>query len=111
MIGKEQAMTKRDELQRRYEAAAHAVQAGVAMEMNDDPPSISGSAASPKMLRTGVNLAMVEHGALVRMLIAKGLFTEKEYFEELVKGVEDEKRLYEERLSARYGGRTKITLV
>ena len=79
------------------------------MELNDAPPHISQSAASPKMLRTGVNLAMVEHGALVRLLIAKGLFTEEEYFEELVKGVEDEKRLYEERLSARFGG--KITLV
>jgi hypothetical protein len=53
---------------------------------------------------------MVEHGALVRVLISKGLFTEEEYFEELVKGVEDEKRLYEERLTQRFGGRTKITL-
>ncbi len=104
-------MTKRDDLQRRYLAAAHAVQSGVAMELNDDPPSNSASPVSPKMLRTGVNLAMVEHGALVRVLMAKGLFTEEEYFEELVKGVEDEKRLYEERLSARYGGKTKITLV
>jgi transcription termination factor NusB len=103
-------MTKREELQRRYEAAAHAVQAGVAMELNDDPPSRSGSAVSPKMLRTGLNLAMVKHGALVRVLISKGLFTEEEYFEELVKGVEDEKRLYEERLTQRFGGKTKITL-
>lgn len=102
-------MTKRDDFQRRYEVAAHAVQAGVAMELNDNPPTISQSAASPKMLRTGVNLAMVEHGALVRTLIAKGIFTEEEYFEQLVLGVEDEKRLYEERLSARFGG--KITLV
>lgn len=103
-------MTKRDDLQRRYEIAAHAVQAGVQMEMNDAPPQISGSAVSPKMLRTGINLAMVEHGALVRVLIAKGLFTEEEYFEQLVLGVEDEKRLYEERLSARFGG-AKIDLV
>jgi hypothetical protein len=102
-------MTHRDDLQRRYMAAAHAVQAGVAMELNDLPPTISASAASPKMLRTGVNLAMAEHGALVRILIAKGLFTEEEYFEELVKGVEAEKVAYEERLSARYGG--KVTLV
>ena len=29
-------MTKRDDLQRRYEAAAHAVQAGVGMELSDD---------------------------------------------------------------------------
>lgn len=103
-------MTKRDELQRRYLAAAHAVQAGVQMEMNDDPPSKSASPVSPKMLRTGVNLAMVGHGALVRVLIAKGICTEEEYFEELVKGVEDEQRLYEERLTARFGGKTKITL-
>ena len=104
-------MSYRDELQRRYAAAAHAVQAGVQMELNDDPPSRSGSAASPKMLRVGVNMAMVEHGALVRVLIAKGLFTEEEYFEELVKGVEDEQRQYEERLTARFGGKTKIKLV
>jgi hypothetical protein len=103
-------MTKRDDFQRRYEIAAHAVQAGVAMEMHDAPPTISGSAVSPKMLRTGINLAMVEHGALVRVLIAKGLFTEEEYVEQLVLGVEGEKRLYEERLSARFGG-AKIDLV
>lgn len=104
-------MTKRDELQRRYLAAAHAVQAGVQMEMNNDPPSRSGSAVSPKMLRTGINLAMVEHGALIRVLIAKGLFTEEEYFEELVKGVEAEQSAYEERLTQRFGGKTKIKLV
>jgi len=105
-------MTKRDELQRRYEAAAHAVQAGVAMELADDERyRNTNSSASPKQLRTGINLAMVSHGALMRVLIAKGLFTEEEYFEQLVLGVEAEKAAYEERLSARYGGKTKITLV
>jgi transcription termination factor NusB len=104
-------MTKRDDLQRRYEVAAHAVQAGVAMEMNDAPPHISQSAVSPKMLRTGVNLAMVEHGALVRLMIKKGIITDLEYMEELVKGVEQEQHDYEARLSAKYGGKTKIKLV
>lgn len=103
-------MTYRDDLQRRYLAAAHAVQAGVAMEMIEDPPSISGSAVSPKMLRTGINMAMVEHGALIRVLIGKGLFQEVEYFEELVKGVESEQAAYEARLSQRSGGK-KIRLV
>jgi transcription termination factor NusB len=103
--------TTREELERRYMAAAHAVQAGVQMEMNDKPPRDSASAVSPKMLRTGLNLAMVGHGALIRVLIAKGICTEEEYFEELVKGVEAEKAAYEERLSARFGGRTKINLV
>lgn len=109
MNTEEGILSKLDDLQRRYLAAAHAVQAGVAMELNDDPPSNSASAASPKMLRTGVNLAMVQQGALVRLLIQKGLITEEEYFTELVAGVEDEKRQYEERLSQRFGG--KITLV
>lgn len=105
-------MTTRDDLQRRYEAAAHAVQAGVQMELSDDERRQNPNpATSPKQLRTGVNLSMVSHGALVRVLIAKGLFTEAEYFEQLVLGVEDEKRQYEERLSARYGGKTKVTLV
>ena len=93
----------RAELDRRYRAAAHAVQSGVALELNDDP--ISGT---PKHLRTAWNLTKVEHGALVRVLIAKGLFTEAEYFAELVKGVEDEQRAYEQRLSARHN--TTITL-
>jgi hypothetical protein len=103
-------MSNQDDLHQRYLAAAHAVQAGVQVELNDDPPSRSGSAASPKMLRTGINLAMVEHGALVRLLIAKGLITNEEYMTELVAGVEDEQRQYEERLSSRFGG-TKIKLV
>lgn len=100
--------TKRERLQQRYLTAAHAVQAGVAMELNDNPPGNSASSGSPKMLRTGINLAMVEHGALIRLLITKGLFTEEEYFEELVKGVEDEQRQYEARLSAQYGGTIRL---
>lgn len=104
-------MSTRDELERRYHAAAHAVQAGVAMELADDERNGNPNpATSPKQLRTGINMAMVEHGALVRLLIAKGLFTEEEYFAELVAGVEDEKRAYEARLTARHGGRTKISL-
>lgn len=101
-------MSKADDLERRYHVAAHAVQAGVAMEMNDDPPSHSGSPVSPKMLRVGVNMAMVEHGALARLLIKKGLITNEEYMTELVAGVEDEQRAYEERLSARYGGKIEL---
>lgn len=96
-------MTKTDGLQKRYLAAAHAVQSGVAMELNEDPKS-----GTPKHLRTGVNLTKVEHGALVRLLIKKGLITDEEYMAELVAGVEDEQRQYEERLSARYGRTIKL---
>lgn len=96
-------MSTLDELKRRYAAAAHAVQSGVAMELNEDPAS-----GTPKHLRVGVNLAMVQQGALVRLLINKGLITEEEYFAELVKGVEDEQRQYEERLSLRHGGKIRL---
>lgn len=91
-------MANRDDAQRRYNRAAHAVQSGVAMELEQDPAS-----GTPKHLRTGLNMAMIGHGALIRVLIAKGIFTEEEYFDELVKGVEDEQRIYEERLSERFG--------
>jgi hypothetical protein len=104
-------VTTREDLERRYHAAAHAVQSGVAMELADDERhGNTNPSTSPKQLRTGINMAIVSHGALVRILIAKGLFTEEEYFAELVAGVEDERRQYEERLSARFGGKTKITL-
>ena len=36
-----------------------------------------------KVLRVGVNSAMVDHAALVRLLIAKGIFTLEEYEEAL----------------------------
>lgn len=103
-------MTKREDLALRIARAAHAVQAGVQMELNDDPPTRSGSACSPKMLRTGVNMAMIESGVLAKLLITKGVFTEEEYLEALAEGTEAEQRLYEERLTQRFGGKTKITL-
>jgi hypothetical protein len=98
-------MTKIDDLRQRVAALSHAIQTGVAYDLEKSP-----SSGTPKHLRTGVNIAMVEHGALVRLLITKGLFTEEEYYEQLIAGLEDEKRTYEERLQALYGGRTKIKL-
>lgn len=89
----------------RYLALAHAIQSGVALELADSPKG-----GTPKHLRTGLNLSKVEHGALVRLLIAKGVFTLEEYEAALLEGMEAEKRGYEERLSARHGGRTKVTL-
>ena len=56
-----------------YEAAAHAMQTGVAflMERGD-------KATEPKHLRVGINSAMVEHAALVRLLISKGVITDED---------------------------------
>jgi len=49
--------------------------------------------------------------ALARLLIAKGVITEDEYIEQLALGAEAEQRAYEARLTERFGGKTKITLV
>lgn len=82
----------------RYTQLAHAVQSGVAMELQFD-----GASGESKHLRTGINMALVSHGVLVRLLIEKGVFTQQEYEAALLVGIEDEKRAYEERLSARLG--------
>lgn len=56
----------------RYTAAAHAIQAGVAMELElDQREKGSAGPASPKHLRTGVNMAMVHEGALANLLVTK----------------------------------------
>ena len=82
----------------RYLAAAHAMQSGVAAEMQINPKG-----TEPKHLRVGVNAAMVEHGALVGLLIAKGLFTLAEFEAALADGMEAEVARFEETLSAHYG--------
>jgi hypothetical protein len=88
--------TKMQAARERYEAAAHAVQSGVATEMN-----IPGreAATTPKHLRVGVNMAMTDHASLAELLMAKGIISEEEYFEALAAGAEREKRRYEELLS------------
>lgn len=84
--------------QARYQAAAHAMQSGVAATMEIDP-----NATTPKHLRVGVNSAMVEHSALVWLLLQKGVLTEQEYYSALADAMEREKALYEQELSSHYG--------
>jgi hypothetical protein len=83
---------------RRWHAAAHAMQSGVAMEMNIHPEP-----TEPKHLRVGVNTALTDHASLAKLLISKGVITEDEYFEALADGMEAEKRRYEEHLSRLLG--------
>jgi hypothetical protein len=85
-----------------YRALVHAMQSGVAMKMNKDGGPESGE-TSPKHLRVGVNSAMCDHTALIRLLIKKGLFTEAEYFEEIMDEMEREVERYEKTLSEEYG--------
>ena len=87
----------------RYLAAAHAMQSGVAAKMRYDP-----NETSEKHLRTGVNSAMVETSALVKLLISKGIITEAEWYAELADAMEREKEAYEKALHNILG--TRITL-
>lgn len=100
-------MTEDEQLaanQARYSAAAHAMQSGVAMEMN-----YRSAPTDPKHLRVGINVAMRDISSLVTLMISKGLFTEAEYVKALADGMEMEKTEYEVRLSELYG--RKVTLV
>ena len=89
---------KLEDLQRRYAAAMHAVQSGVALTHSVNPTD-----GTPKHLRTGINSAMVSDAALARLLIDKGIMTEEEYLTALVAEAEAEVQRYEERLSAQFG--------
>ncbi len=83
---------EREELVARYNRAMHAMQTGVAFELSQ-----GAGPASPKHLRVGVNSAMIYDAALVRLLIAKGVFTIVEYERELVAEAEREVARYEAR--------------
>lgn len=67
-------MSTIDDNRQRYTDAAHGMQSGVAMKMNYNQPE-----TTVKHLRVGVNTAMTDHGALVELLVAKGLITEEDY--------------------------------
>lgn len=94
--------SKINALKAEYERLMHAVQTGVAyeMEMND--------AHTPKHLRTGVNSAMISAGAVAKLLIDKGLIDERELWTCLRDMARLEVQGYEARLSEHF--HTKITL-
>ena len=85
-------------------ALGHAVQTGVAYAMENP----SDTAATPKHLRTGLNISMCDHGGLVGLLIRKGVITDLEYWRASVEMLEAEVAKYEGELSERMGA--KITL-
>jgi len=90
---------KREQFIARYNAAAHAVQSGIAVLLHRDP-----TLAEPKHVRVGIDTAKAEQGGLARLLIHKGIFTEVEYFEAMAEAMEQEKARLEQELST--GGTT-----
>lgn len=87
----------------RWEAAAHGVQSGVAMEMNH-----RSQPTSPKHLRTGLNAAMSDQGGLVTLLIEKGVFTRDEYERAIADAMERERERYEAHLSGLIGANISL---
>lgn len=86
--------TKMDE----YRELAHAMQTGVAAQMQLDP---GATGTTPKHLRTGVNSALVDSGALAKLLMNKGIITRDEYEAALVEGMRAERDRYVAWLEAR----------
>jgi hypothetical protein len=89
-----------------YARLAHAMQSGVAYEMNYD--HYNTGPTTPKHLRVGINAAMSDMGGLVRLLISKGVITEEEYAEAVTEKMREEVQAYEARLTERLG--SKVTL-
>lgn len=90
----------------RYKRATHAMQSGVAQSLSMGVEAAKD--CEPKHLRVGINAAMADAGALVKLLVDKGVITRVEYLEALAEGMEREKVSYEVTLSERLGA--KVTL-
>lgn len=88
-----------------YEAAAHAVQTGVAYD-----PVWKGYDADQryKHLRTGIDLSKAEHAGLARLLMAKGIITMEEYLDAMTQAVREEKARYEDYLRQVHGITIKL---
>ena len=88
---------------REYGSLLHAIQTGVKYKMEYDD-----SETTPKHLRVGVNSALVNHTAIWRLLVKKGVISRKEYEESLLEQLREEKAMYEAWLTERTGA--SITL-
>lgn len=88
-----------------YEEAAHGVQTGIAYEIER-----GSDCASPKHLRTGLNMSKADQAGLVRLLIAKGLITEDEYIAAITESANTELAYEEKIVNDLYGtdGRIKL---
>ena len=75
-------------LTQRYLAACHAMQTAVLIDQTLNHNE------SEKHLRVGINSALVDHGALVGLLVKKGIITDLEYRKALAEGMEAEVERY-----------------
>jgi hypothetical protein len=92
-----------EKLNAKYLHLCRAMQAGVAAMMNYE-----SRPTEPKHLRVGVNTALSDHGALVKLLIDKKLITEEEYLTSITQFMQQEVTNYEQMLSRHTGGTIKL---
>lgn len=95
---------ERAEYQRRYADLGHRVQTGIALLMNH-----GDTLAEQKHLRVGLDLRAADAGALAGLLISKGVFTEREYNDAMIAGLEKEVYRLTVEIEQRLGRR--VTLV
>jgi hypothetical protein len=98
LVGMSDSIDKVAEHKVRFETAMHAVMTGVGYAIVKDPKH-----RDPKQNRTGLNSALLGQGAIAKLLIDKGVFTEEEYWNELANFAEAEKKTYEDLLSELFG--------
>jgi hypothetical protein len=75
-----------------YHDAGHRIQTAIAFLMGRDPDH---APTQPKHLRVGIDLSKADMAGLVRLLIAKGVFTEAEYIDAITQAATDEANTYE----------------
>jgi hypothetical protein len=89
---------------KRYRDASHAMQTGVRLRMSsegikdDNHLEVFQGECSPKHLRVGVNTSLSNQGALVKLLIEKGIITDKEYMKKIADFMEQEVKNYSDDL-------------
>jgi len=88
----------------KYHEALKAMQAGVGLDLEVG----ATKGLSAKHLRVGVNSAMIDTGALMRLLIKKGVFTAQEADDALEEVANEEVDSYEKLLSEKLAA--KVTL-
>lgn len=93
------------ELRAEYERHLHGMQSGVKAMMEAQPRPLADEL---KHLRVGINSAMVNDLALVRILMAKGVLSALEYSEAMTVAMREEKEGYERQVGELYA--TKVTL-
>lgn len=87
-----------EEVRKKYIEALHAMQAGVARMQEIEPRSTTA-----KHLRVGINATRSDQGALIDLLIEKGIFTLDEYELKALEYMEREKKSHEDLLLEKTG--------